>query len=929
MFNFFKPTSEATFERLLNNFWGTLKKADTYLAHKSHKKGQIDETLPQHITLVVSYEKDIIKTNGLDCAIDSMIEEIVKMKFEESNFEAGFIWLKDLFFKTILFHDHGKINMNFQGLEKKMNNVLYRSRLEPKSPIDSQHSKPGAFIFLIAQFDAINNSSFSGKEKRFLHIFSILFSYNILKHHAPYLNQAWEVRSKFSLEEVNYMKAYLDEYQMTVKPVFRDQFCEVLKKFEESKSKVQTDFSVLALLRLNFSLLTASDYLATSDYMSQTPITELGVMSEELRNRIIENSRNSEKYNQKAFEKADLLRGGLLEDLPTEKSGDNLNDLRKRMAAEAINTVRDNADKRLFYLEAPTGGGKTNISMLVAAELLNKNPELNKVFYVFPFTTLITQTHKTILKTWNVSTDEVALMHSKAGFQSKNQSEEEDLERDADYGKDKKNYLNNLFAFYPICLTTHIRFFDILKSNDKETIYLMHRLANSIVILDELQSYNPAHWDKMMYIIDNYARLFNIRFVLMSATLPKIDKLKLPLTQRPHFTELLPDAKRFFTNPNFSERVQFDFSLIEKYKPKIKLDDLATEVIEKSEIYVKTEGAVHTIIEFIFKKSATQFKEVIENLEHPFEHIFVLSGTILEPRRREIINFLKNKEQPKQNTLLITTQVVEAGVDIDMDLGFKNVSLIDSDEQLAGRVNRNVNKKRCTVYLFKKDDASMLYKSDYRFTAMRDKITPQEHENILLHKNFEKLYNEVLLRIDKQNADSNFVNFNNDYLPYVQNLDFKQVNEKFRLIDTNNVSIFVPVNLVIRVEGEKHTADTPQYEDVFSKNELKFLKKSKLFSDDDTTVSGKNVWLLYRDLIENRRPDFTEQVVSMKTIQGILSKFTFSIFYTDALEKTMTQFIDKELGFEKYWYLSHYKDVYNLESGLMTDRFNDSEHSIL
>ena len=187
MFNFSKPTAEAIFERLLNNFWETLKNADTYLAHKSHKKGQIDETLPEHIALVVSYQKAIIKAIGIDKSIDALIEEIVKMNCEEPNFEAAFIWLKELFFKTVLFHDHGKINVNFQGLEKKMNNQLYKSRLDPKSPIDSQHSKPGAFVFLIAQFDAIHKSDFSVKEKRFLYVYSILIVHTGIPVHIFFL----------------------------------------------------------------------------------------------------------------------------------------------------------------------------------------------------------------------------------------------------------------------------------------------------------------------------------------------------------------------------------------------------------------------------------------------------------------------------------------------------------------------------------------------------------------------------------------------------------------------------------------------------------------------------------------------------------------------------------------------------------------------
>ena len=906
-----------------------LARHESYFAHLP-KPGDSTpiETLAEHVNLVLEYFERLCVANGVETALDSIIEDILRGRTLENKERVG-DYIKKLFVASIAFHDHGKINENFQT--DRMKNTLFQQKLDTIIKPAHGHSALGALIFMVYHFENLINDGIDDEDLTVVAGVILVLAVAIFMHHSPaiFRTPKEEIGRTIFLKNLDFLKPYLSAYSFAYPSVSRFIFEKLDDIFKELLGDEKNCFAIYSLLRLNFSLLTASDYLATSDYMSGMKIKELGVMTDELRQRIIKNSRNSEDYNQKAFEKADLLRGGNVDDLPTDKSGDNLNELRKRMAAEAINQVRDNSAQRLFYLEAPTGGGKTNISMLVAAELLDKNPELNKIFYVFPFTTLITQTHKTILNTWKVTTDEVALMHSKAGFQSTKEPNDEDLEKDAQYGKDKKNYLNNLFAFYPICLTTHIRFFDILKSNDKETIYLMHRLANSIVILDELQSYNPAHWDKMMYVIDNYARLFNIRFVLMSATLPKIDKLELPLTQRPHFVELLPYAKRFFTNPNFSERVQFDFSLIQKYKPKIKLEDLATEVVEKSKSYADTEGAVYTIVEFIFKKSATQFKEVIEQLEHPFQHIFVLSGTILEPRRREIINFLKNKKQPKQNVLLITTQVVEAGVDIDMDLGFKNVSLIDSDEQLAGRVNRNVTKKRCTVYLFNKDDASMLYKSDYRFSAMRDKINLEEHAEILETKSFEKLYNEVLLRIDKQNANSNFVNFNNDYLPYVQNLDFKEVNLKFKLIDSDNISIFVPIDLAVKVKGEKHTEETPQYEDVFSENELIFLEKSKLFFEGDTTVSGARVWVSYKDLIDNKLPDFIAQAVSLKTIQGILSKFTFSIFNSKDLEKSMTQFIDIELGFEKYWYLSHHKGVYDLESGLMMDKFESSEFCIL
>jgi CRISPR-associated endonuclease/helicase Cas3 len=76
--------------------------------------------------------------------------------------------------------------------------------------------------------------------------------------------------------------------------------------------------------------------------------------------------------------------------------------------------------------------------------------------------------------------------------------------------------------------------------------------------------------------------------------------------------------------------------------------------------------------------------------------LFILSGDILEPQRKLIIKAIKDDVYDK--VIVVSTQVVEAGVDIDMDLGFKDRSLLDSDEQLAGRINRNASKKGCKVF---------------------------------------------------------------------------------------------------------------------------------------------------------------------------------------------------------------------------------------
>jgi CRISPR-associated endonuclease/helicase Cas3 len=95
---------------------------------------------------------------------------------------------------------------------------------------------------------------------------------------------------------------------------------------------------------------------------------------------------------------------------------------------------------------------------------------------------------------------------------------------------------------------------------------------------------------------------------------------------------------------------------------------------------------------------------------------------------------------------------VEAGVDIDMDLGFKDRSIIDSDEQLAGRINRNVNKESCTLYLFNYNKESVIYGHDHRYKITKEHIREDEYRRILKYKDFDSLYDKIFDERNKWNT---------------------------------------------------------------------------------------------------------------------------------------------------------------------------------
>lgn len=835
-------------------------------------------------------------------------------------------FIKKLFVLTVCYHDHGKINENFQASPDKMNNPHFYGKKNEANKIGTNHSTLSSFIYISHLIDD-SIEKFSDKEQRCAITLILLFSYPIYKHHSHSLqNDFWD-NIFLECQRVEQLKPYLEQFKLVLKNKKLTNLLGNLKQLKEQLffNPWENSFPLYQLLRLNFSLLTASDFLATNQYMSGFPVKDFGVLHskriEEITKRVQQEEWVNEKKGKKNFNKRtyDELETLSLEK-PNKKSNLNLNLLRQQMATEAIQNIRKNHEKRIYYLEAPTGGGKTNISMLLALELLKQNSKLNKVYYVFPFTTLIDQTFQSIQQSLNLSNKEIVALHSKASMKS---------EQDDEYGVSKKNYINRLFVNYPFCLLSHVRFFEILKTNSKEANYLLHRLANSVVVIDELQTYPPKHWDKVIYFIKKYADAYNMRFIIMSATLPKIGNLKIAGLKKDDIAYLLPNARKdYFQNINFAGRVNFDFSLLSK---RIELSDLAQKVVEESQKYAEVDGAnakpknsVYTITEFIFKKTATVFKAEIEKIHNDFfNEIFVLSATILRHRRRYIINFLKRAENQKKRILLITTQVVEAGVDIDMDLGFKDTSLLDSDEQLAGRINRNMNKENCKLFLFNHNSESIVYKDDLRLEMTKKKLSQKDKEEILNTKNFDLLYQKVLDFKNNRNQDSIFEEID-QYINLIEKLQFRSVSDEFQLIEQENFSLYIPLEIPLEVDGESKS----DKEAIFSKRELKILEDNGISPNEESKISGERVFDLYLSIIHSNQ-SFTDKKIELKEFQPILSKFVISVFATKKLKMQLTIFSDEDKSEFGYLYMRDYEKFYREESGIDENEFEETDNQFL
>lgn len=920
-----------------------------YWGHTPGKPGQSPEPLTDHVSLVVDYALMLIGKHQLEPIIDGLLDKTSEL-YPGGLSVQGRELLKALVLDVWEYHDYGKINPAFQ--HAKMENPRFDA--EPEPPFSTFHSGQGAAIYVLAQTRSIFEAEpeYGEDEAGFLVGMALLLATPIFWHHSRGFFEPYDKWKREELDEYwkhlePYLKAYgLPGDQEIIQQVWMGRN-ELLTYFPIAQAnQQQMEFSqvfpLFALLKLTFSLLTASDYLATSHYMNDWDemLPDVGVLSLSDKESIVEAFRQTMSYNKALYENYETyLRIDPRDHDLQQQRNENLNKLRQNMAAQVRRQVLAHPDQRLFYLEAPTGGGKTNLSMLALAEMLkhdldSETHDINKVYYVFPFTTLVTQTYASLIKTLGLRDDQIAELHSRVGMPDR--EKDQDDEKDALYGKDKQNYLHYLFGHYPITVLTHVRFFNLLKTHRKEANYQHHRLANSLVIIDELQSYPPTEWARIIDFVAQYAQHFSMRFVLMSATLPKLHLLEhsglglanMSSPQPPpkgesivhpplEIVPLLPNSKDYFRNPNFGQRCSFNLDLLRAHK-KIELDFLGRFIHKKAMAHAaldggeaKPMGSVFAMVEFIFKKRATELAQFLDNdgLSQDFDHIFVMSGTILEPRRKEIIAFLKNEKNRQKKVLLITTQVVEAGVDIDMDLGFKDTSLVDSDEQLAGRINRNVKKQGSMLYLFNLDRAAIIYKEDLRYQLRP--LKAELHEQILREKDFDRLYKEVFARINKDNQKV-FTKGIEDYRSLFAQLNFPEIDRGFKLIDAQNATVFVPLDLSLRISGVEEGTFSPAEED--------WLKAKGLIEPERDIVSGEKIWQQYVGLVENREGGFIQRQIDLKRLQAVMARFCFQLMADSRVYKGLVDRGEEAYGF---LYLAHYAEseinpaIYDYQLGIL------------
>lgn len=738
-----------------------------------------NETLIEHSLMTKFYFEKIKEEKKLDTLIDTMILNIDKEYFD---------FIKVMFENTIILHDIGKINPYFQA--NKMNNLKFEEY--KGSSISTEHSIYSKIEF-IKYFEKEIDKVQNRKEKEKLKFILYTFSYHISKHHG-----------KLSIFE---------EYDEKCISFFQH-----IEKFDIEY------FEFYILNKFLFSLLVSSDYYATTHYMADLPTTNFGVIKDK------QNIINK-------FEDYEIVKN-----IRQNQNLVGINVLRSKMFLEAEINLLKNIDKNIFYLEAPTGSGKTLTSINLAMKLIEQE-NINKIFYIFPFNTLVEQTKKQLEKIFDSELN-IEVINSITPIKEITDEIQENEE-----SKYQKSYMSRLFFHNELILTTHISIFNILFGTTKEDNFPLWQMANSVIIIDEIQSYDINLWSYMTKFLKHYAKALNIKIIIMSATLPKLDELI--EGDNTIFEELIKNKDEYFQSEYFKNRVDIDFSLLEIKN--VENEELIEKLDEEKNKYSKI------VFEFIKKDSARKFYNLLceDDRFSEFE-IYELSGDDNKATRENVIN--KTKEE-NIKIIIVATQVIEAGVDIDMDLGFKDISTLDSEEQFLGRINRSCLKLsleyKPKVYFFNKDDESKIYRGDFR---IEDNLKKEELRENLLNKDFKSFYTEVFKRIKKadKRVESGILGNFEKFESYVLKLNYKEIKNKMQLIKSDNFRLFFPFLFDI----EKYNIEE------FKNIENKFLTNDKL--------DGQKVWNEFIEL--NEIENFAKREITRSKINSLMQFFIFNIF---------------------------------------------------
>lgn len=404
--------------------------------------------------------------------------------------------------------------------------------------------------------------------------------------------------------------------------------------------------------------------------------------------------------------------------------------------------------QRIFTITAPTGTGKTLTGLsavLTLADRLEQAGELRPhLISAVPFINILEQA----VADYQAVFGDV-LVHFGASDPAEFDSRMQEMPL-------QNQMLLTTSWEAPVVLTTFVQLFESILTGKNKRLLKLNRLAGAIVLLDEVQAIKAEYYPLLAAVMDCIATYYGTRFILMTATQPKLFDCTQCINieyepQKP--LELLPDYPIYFQQLHRTK-------LVPRWDELQSLETVCDAILEQSEKYNSILCVVNRVQDSI---------ELYHMLEECGKKVLYLSTNIVSVDRKAVIQCAKEYLNPENPIpfIMVSTQTIEAGVDLDFDMAFRDLAPMESIIQSAGRVNRSGSKGMDSpIILFDTGHYKKVY-SDIACKLVRNTIQDEVKEAAyqqMLTRYFDsvmstditfdtKIYREGILPLDYEKLD--------------------------------------------------------------------------------------------------------------------------------------------------------------------------------
>jgi CRISPR-associated endonuclease/helicase Cas3 len=411
-----------------------------------------------------------------------------------------------------------------------------------------------------------------------------------------------------------------------------------------------------------------------------------------------------------------------------------------------------------FSLTVPTGGGKTFSSLAFALEHLVENAEdfgLRRIIYAIPFTSIIEQNAKVFQ---DILGPEHVLEHH---CNYKESDEPEDRIHNLARGLAAENW------DMPVVVTTNVQFFESLFSNKPSRCRKLHNIAGSVIVLDEAQAIPTEYLEPCLAALRELVEHYGCTVVLCTATQPALDDKSSLRMALPSVTEIVDDPSRLYQELS---RTEVDF-----------IGSLSDEALAER---LRAKSRVLCIL-----PTKPQTRAVFEQLRG-VENLFHLSTNMYPEHRRRVLDEIHICLVEDKPCRVISTSLVEAGVDLDFPVVYRAMAGLDSIAQAAGRCNREgrmANKGK--VFVFKTENIPTMPWLKRCMARAGETLRSLPDADPLglkaMRKYFELLYD--VQELDRKQVMTRLNPLTRDlYFP------FREIAGDFRFIEDDSIGIIIP-----------------------------------------------------------------------------------------------------------------------------------------